>query len=100
MWRSLLLLLLAFACSAAAPARPDTLDAAARDYVRLQLAVGQKEDGYIDAYYGPPAFEAQGKALARREDLPALQRRAEALRDRAFRLGSLGGVARISLPPS
>ena len=36
---------LVFAAAAhAAPSR-DSLDAAARDYVRLQLAIGQKEDG-------------------------------------------------------
>jgi hypothetical protein len=71
----------------AAPPR-DTLDSAARDYVRLQLAIGEKEDGYIDAYYGPDTLKAEGKALAARSGLPALQRQAEALRQRAVRLGT------------
>ena len=53
-----------------AAARADSLDAAARDYVRLQLAIGEKEDGYIDAYYGPDQLKADGKALAARSDLP------------------------------
>src|SRR5256885_7143291 len=86
--RLLFLIPLALAGAAnAAPAR-DSLDAAARDYVRLQLAIGEKEDGYIDAYYGPEAFRAEGKALAARSDGPALQRKAEQLRVRTERLGS------------
>src|SRR3982751_2948112 len=85
--RLLFLVPLALAVAAsAAPAR-DSLDAA-RDYVRLQLAIGEKEDGYIDAYYGPEAFRAEAKALAARSDLPALQRTAEQLRVRTDRLGS------------
>lgn len=68
-------------------ARPsDSLDAAARDYVQLQLAIGEKEDGYIDAYYGPEALRADGKAIAAREGLPQLRVRVEAL---ARRVGAL-----------
>ena len=72
--------------SAATAAPPNPLDAAARDYVRLQLAIGQKEDGYIDAYYGPKSLQAEGKALAARSDLKQLRRDAEALRSRVQRL--------------
>src|SRR3954454_2136301 len=88
--RMRLLVLAAFALGAPASATPprDNLDTAARDYVRLQLAIGEKEDGYIDAYYGPESLKADGKALAARSDLPALQRRAEVLRARAERLGA------------
>lgn len=39
-------------------------------------------------YYGPDQFKAEGKALAARSDLPALQRRAETLRARIARLGA------------
>jgi hypothetical protein len=89
MWRKLVL---AFALvSAASPsigAVRDNLDSAARDYVRLQLAIGEKEDGYIDAYYGPESLRAEGKAIAARSDLSALRRRAEALRARVQRLGA------------
>jgi hypothetical protein len=84
----LLTLALALAGSAAPAAAPDKLDAAARDYVRLQLAIGEKEDGYIDAYYGPASLRAEGKAIAASADLPALRRRAEALRSRIERLGA------------
>ena len=56
-----------FSCSPAAsragPAR-DSLDAIARDYVQLQLEIGEKEEGYIDAYYGPPEWQAEAKTDA------------------------------------
>ena len=92
-----LVFLVPLALASAANAVPrDSLNAAARDYVRLQLAIGEKEDGYIDAYYGPEQLKAEGKALAARSDLPALQQRAEALRARAVRLaaGASGENAR------
>lgn len=84
-----LLFLVPLALAGVAPASPprDSLDAAARDYVRLQLAIGEKEDGYIDAYYGPAALKAEGKALGAKSGLPALQRDAEQLRARIQRLG-------------
>lgn len=89
MGRMLLLVLTGLlATSAAPPPSPANLDAAARDYVRLQLAIGEKEDGYIDAYYGPETLRAEGKAIAARSDLPELQRRAEALRSQIERLGA------------
>ena len=60
---ALILPLLLGACVAFG--RPaDSLDAAARDYVRLQLAIGEKEEGYIDAYYGPEQLRAEGRAIA------------------------------------
>src|SRR5689334_17262580 len=31
----------------------DTLEAIARDYVLLSLTIGEKDEGYIDSYYGP-----------------------------------------------
>jgi hypothetical protein len=72
--------------SVSAAARSDGLDSAARDFVRLELAIGQKELGYIDAYYGPATLKAEGEALGQASDLPSLQRRAEALHDRVRRL--------------
>jgi hypothetical protein len=55
-------LLLLAGCKAGQEA--DTLDAAARDYVELSLTIGEKEAGYIDAYYGPPEIQAKAKAAA------------------------------------
>ena len=43
----------ALASCATMPQPGETLDTLALDYVVLQLAIGEKEDGYIDAYYGP-----------------------------------------------
>lgn len=59
-WLIALAALLLGACVSAGPAR-ESLDSIARDYVKLQLAVGEKEEGYIDAYYGPPEWQSQAK---------------------------------------
>jgi hypothetical protein len=88
MYRALSFLLpLAIACGSVAAPAADSLDQAARDYVRLQLAIGEKEDGYIDAYYGPDALKAEGKTLAQKSDLAQLKADAEALRSRTEKLG-------------
>jgi hypothetical protein len=55
------LALLLAGCVSTGPAR-DSLDSVARDYVKLQLAIGEKEEGYIDAYYGPAEWQAEAKA--------------------------------------
>ena len=58
---TLLLAACALHPAARAPA-PGPLDVIAPDYVKLVLAVGEHEDGYVDAYYGPPEWQAQAKA--------------------------------------
>lgn len=55
----------------------DSLDAIAPDYVKLVLEIGEREPGYVDAYYGPPEWQAQAKAAPR--DLGALSEGAAAL---------------------
>lgn len=56
----------------AAPAQAKSpLDPLAERYVKLSLEIGEKEDGYIDAYYGPPEWQAAAKVAPR--DLPALR---------------------------
>ena len=60
----------------------EDLDAIARDYLLLQLTIGEKEEGYIDAYYGPSEVQEQAKAEAGANDLPRLAERAAALRER------------------
>ncbi|HEX8062382.1 MAG TPA: hypothetical protein VF535_04125 [Allosphingosinicella sp.] len=55
--------LLLAACVSGGPAR-ESLDSIARDYVKLQLAIGEKEEGYIDAYYGPPEWQAEARTNA------------------------------------
>jgi hypothetical protein len=57
-------------------------DAIARDYLLLQLTIGEKEEGYIDAYYGPPEIQEQAEAEAAANDLQKLAGRVAALRER------------------
>ncbi len=84
-------LLLAMACGVSSPAPPPgvdslpELDRIAESYVRLVLALGEHDAGYVDAYYGPEEWpsevEEAGRSLAQitREtrqqlaDLAALQ---------------------------
>src|SRR5688572_22719411 len=82
-----ILIALAFAailsgCQERTEAPRDSLDAIASDYVLLSLTIGEKEPGYIDAYYGPPELQARAKADAPKASLEALAARTEALRDR------------------
>jgi hypothetical protein len=77
------LLLLLTGCVSASPAG-ESLDSIARDYVKLQLAIGEKEEGYIDAYYGPAQWQAEAKTAT--HALPELAARAGTL---AVRLRSL-----------
>jgi hypothetical protein len=39
----------------------DELGAIATDYVKLTLALGEQEAGYVDAYYGPEAWAVEAK---------------------------------------
>lgn len=89
------LTLLLAACQQSPPAKPDdTLDAIARDYVKLSLTIGEKEEGYIDAYYGPTELQAEAKAEAPKLALPELARRTEALSARVAALSPEGDDAR------
>ncbi|MFC7536115.1 hypothetical protein ACFQPG_01885 [Sphingomonas sp. GCM10030256] len=81
-WISAILLPLTLAACATAAAPRDSLDAIARDYVRLQLAIGEKEEGYIDAYYGPDELKSEGKALGAASSLPQLASKVDALQAR------------------
>ena len=49
---------------AAAPSPPtSSLDELAVRYVKLTLKIGEREDGYVDAYYGPPEWAVEAKRL-------------------------------------
>ncbi|HEY1143027.1 MAG TPA: hypothetical protein VGE68_03230 [Sphingomicrobium sp.] len=65
---------------------PDTIDAIARDYVLLSLTIGEKEEGYVDSYYGPPNLQAKAVADAPRETLDTLAKRTSALSKRVDNL--------------
>jgi len=51
------------------PRNLGTMNALADRYVKLVLAVGQQDDGYVDAYYGPAQWKADADAL--NQDQPA-----------------------------
>lgn len=64
-WLLLLFAVLVLAgCATSAPA-PDSLDSIARDYVRMTLEIGEREEGYVDAYYGPPEWREAARANPR-----------------------------------
>lgn len=66
MFRHLLLfasLLLASCATSSAPT--DSIGAIAADYVRMTLVLGEREAGYVDAYYGPPDWLAAAKTDTR-----------------------------------
>ena len=80
--RALLAALLPFVLATAAAAQPrpparDSLDAIARDYVQLVLELGERDEGYVDAYYGPPGWRTAARANPR--TLPQLAEGARAL---------------------
>jgi hypothetical protein len=72
--------LLAAAC---AHQTPTTLDQHATDYVKLNLALGQHDADWVDAYYGPPEWREQAKSENR--PLPAIHAQATTLRETILR---------------
>src|SRR3546814_11235572 len=54
----------------------DSLDEIAADYVQMTLEIGEREPGYVDAYYGPPEWRDAAKAAPR--SVEALTREATA----------------------
>ncbi len=85
-----LLAVSAAACHDEVPKPDDRVGAIARDYVLLSLEIGEKEEGYIDAYYGPPDLQARAKAQAPSLTLPELAKRVEALQARVAAVPSQG----------
>lgn len=84
--------------------RRDSMNEIAADYVQMQLEIGEREEGYIDAYYGPPEWQAAAKSAPRSveqlaQEVASLTARTGALdvsrmdsleqRRRAFLLGQL-----------
>lgn len=57
-------LLIAGPATAHTPA-PDSLDRIAEDFVKLTLEAGEREEGYVDAYYGPAEWATAAKAKPR-----------------------------------
>ncbi|RIX32368.1 hypothetical protein [Sphingomonas edaphi] len=78
------------ACSRKAPASPSDIDALAREYVLLSLEIGEKEEGYIDAYYGPSDIQAEAKAKAANLSLAELAQETQALQAKVASLPTNG----------
>ncbi|RXZ63984.1 hypothetical protein [Pelagerythrobacter rhizovicinus] len=78
------------ACATGPGGQSDTLDAIADDYLLLQLTIGEKEEGYIDAYYGPEDVRTRAVAEAAGQTLPMLAARTEALEARAAQFADDG----------
>jgi hypothetical protein len=76
-WILLPMLTLAGCATTPQPNAHAELDAIARDYVRLTLELGEREAGYVDAYYGPPEWAAEAKKAPR--ELAQLAAAADAL---------------------
>jgi hypothetical protein len=77
-----LIVMMSSACATTTAQTPVGLDAIADDYVLLQLTIGEKEAGYIDAYYGPEELKARAATEAPAQSLADLSARAWALRNR------------------
>ena len=85
-------LMLLGACATTPAAIPsDGLDRIAADYVALILEIGEHEPGYVDAYYGPPEWQAAATANPR--DLPALTAGAATLTTRLKAVSVVGAEA-------
>ncbi len=74
-------LLLLLAGCVSNPRQSDNLDEIAADYVQMTLEIGEREPGYVDAYYGPKEWADAAKAAPR--SVQQLAEQADALSDRA-----------------
>lgn len=103
--------LFALALAACSPRAEPDLNPLAETYVRLSLEIGTHEEGYIDAYYGPPEWKTEAEANPRSiADLKtatdalltqlneaAEQARDEAVQRRARTLAAYASSARFRL---
>lgn len=74
-----ILLLVVVLTAACAHRTPVALDQHAGDYVRLNLALGQHDADWVDAYYGPPEWREQAKT--ENKPVAAIHAEASALRE-------------------
>ena len=66
-------------CATMPGIQPPALDVLARDYLAIQLAIGEKDPGYVDAYYGPEELATRAAEQDDDTTLPMLQARVTAL---------------------
>ena len=84
------LLLAGCATTSLSPSAPEpaALAAIARDYVTMSLEIGERDEGYVDAYYGPPEWRDAARANPR--SLEQLSILAEQLHGRLLALDPAG----------
>ncbi len=70
------------ACQPQAPAERSNLDAVARDYLVLELAMGLHDDNHVDAWFGPQELEQAAKE--KRLSLAAIHDRAAVMAERLY----------------
>lgn len=70
------------ACQPQSPADPGNLDAVARDYLVLELAMGLHDDNHVDAWFGPQELEHAAKE--KRLSLAAIHDRAAVMAERLY----------------
>ena len=73
------------------PMGGDSLDEIAKDYVQMTLEIGEREPGYVDAFYGPKEWAEAAKAAPR--SVADLAKEADALAART------AGIDAESLDP-
>ena len=92
-----LLMLLGACATQPAPAPDpsgDSLDVIARDYVALILEIGEREPGYVDAYYGPAEWQAAATANPR--TVPQLIQGAAGLTERLNAVSTRGAEPAVA----
>ena len=98
---SVVLLAFLFGCVSSSPSRTvspaanSALSAIAPRYVALVLAVGQHDEGYVDAYYGPAEWKTA--AESKKVPLSELANDASALRARVAAVDVSGAEEIVSL---
>ena len=75
------------ACGTGATAPKASLDPIATDFVKMTLEIGEREEGYVDAYYGPAEWAAAAKAKPR--TVPELRAEADRLTKQLDAVGKL-----------
>ncbi|MGB3167650.1 MAG: hypothetical protein WBA68_12835 [Alteraurantiacibacter sp.] len=78
-------------CSTMPNIAQPSVDDLARQYLAVQLAIGEKDPGYVDAYYGPEELKTAAEAADNATTLPMLQSRVLALDTTLAQLGTAPG---------
>jgi hypothetical protein len=85
---SLFLTALLLAACVSRPMSGDSLDEIATDYVQMTLEIGEREPGYVDAYYGPKEWADAAKSAPR--SVQNLAKEASALSERVSAIDVAG----------